>query len=486
MPDFQFVGGTYVAQSLTQDDQECINYYPEVDPTKFGGSPGTNVTGERGVIALYPCPGLVQLTSLPTAAAVRGMRTLPGGATLLVVSGQYLYSVNAAYIATQVGTLLTQTGPVSITDNGTSAYLCDGPNRYYYTWGTSTFAVVSDGAFTGANTVDVVDNYIVYNNPMSNQWGSTNVGSVVSSGLNVASTLSAPGNVVGLIADHRNVWLMGENFSEVWVDAGLFPFAFQILAGTNTQYGLAARGSIARLGGSFAFLAVDRRGKPTVMMMNGYTPQPISTPAVEWAIGNYSIISDAIGMSYRQAGHEFYMLTFPTADATWCYDVSTGLWHKRAWLDKANQLHRHRANCMEYFQGQVICGDWQNGAIYALSLSTYTDAGVTMLGLRRARHITDDLKRQYFHSLQIQFQPGTGLVTGQGQTPKAMLRWSDDGGFTWSNEHWTNIGQLGQYKNRTIWRQLGQSRDRIFEVQVSDPVARPIISAELKASAGAH
>jgi hypothetical protein len=95
-----------------------------------------------------------------------------------------------------------------------------------------------------------------------------------------------------------------------------------------------------------------------------------------------------------------------------------------------------------------------------------------------------DFQRQYFDELQIQFQPGVGLSTGQGDNPQAMLKWSDDGGSTWSNEHWVTIGSIGRYANRAIWRRLGWARDRVFEVSISDPVKAVIVSANLKAYAG--
>ena len=104
--------------------------------------------------------------------------------------------------------------------------------------------------------------------------------------------------------------------------------------------------------------------------------------------------------------------------------------------------------------------------------------------MRRAPHLVSDLQRQYFSEMQIQFQPGVGLQTGQGDNPQAMLRWSNDGGSTWSNEHWTSIGRVGRYQNRAIWRRLGWSRDRIYEVVVSDPIKAVIISANLKAEVG--
>ena len=65
-----------------------------------------------------------------------------------------------------------------------------------------------------------------------------------------------------------------------------------------------------------------------------------------------------------------------------------------------------------------------------------------------------------------------------------MLRWSNDGGSTWSKYYTVSIGQQGKYKNRAIWRRLGMARDRVFEVSITDPVNAVIIGANLKASQG--
>jgi hypothetical protein len=144
-----------------------------------------------------------------------------------------------------------------------------------------------------------------------------------------------------------------------------------------------------------------------------------------------------------------------------------------------------------FFNGVNVVGDYTSGNLYQFSNSIFTEAGTRenpgaiIPCIRRAPHLTTDLKRQYFHDLQIQFQPGVGLQSGQGSNPTAMLKWSDDGGSTFSKEHWTSIGAAGQYKNRAIWRRLGVSRDRIFEVTVTDPVYRVVVSANLNASVGA-
>jgi hypothetical protein len=329
---------------------------------------------------------------------------------------------------------------------------------------------------------------------------------------------------VALIVDHREVYLLGETSSEVWVDVGAAQFPFQRIPGTSTQHGIGATFSVSRLGNSFAYLSKNNRGLSQIMQMNGYIPQRISNHAVEnTLVGQYT--DDAIAWTYQLEGHEVYVISFPSINLTWAYDIASGMWHKWLYCNNQNQYERHRGNCCAVFQGMVLVGDYSNGTIYKLDKQNYTDSGQKIRRLRRAPHLTTDLQRQYFDELQIQFQPGVGTtgvfevlganylgnnfvifpdqtftigpydtytigvaekITPETTTtyPQAMLRWSNDGGSTWSNEHWVTIGQQGRYKNRAIWRRLGMARDRVFEVVITDPVNAVIVSANLKASAG--
>lgn len=61
--------------------------------------------------------------------------------------------------------------------------------------------------------------------------------------------------------------------------------------------------------------------------------------------------------------------------------------------------------------------------------------------------------------------------------PQAILDWSDDGGRTWSNEHWVSIGKIGEYQQRAKWRRLGSSRNRTFRLTITDPVPVEIMAA---------
>jgi hypothetical protein len=618
MPDFGFVGASYEAPSIYQDAQECINFFPEVDPTK--------PQGDRGVVALYPTPGLSSIVLFQNQEEVRGMVTLSGGSVLVAVCGPYVYALTSNFIGTLVGQLNTTTGRVGINDNGVNAYIVDGSNRYSWRISTPSSAVFtgstsgttltvtaitngtiaagqslfgvgvtnetvitalgtgtggigtytinlsqsltsrqmnsttvgarvtgsistttltvtavasgtlfvgqtiqgtgvtaltiitalgtgsggvgtytvstsqtvssttlyglnfsqlpsSDGAFTGGTNVDVVDNYFVYNRPDTQQFGCSNVLSPISGSTNFSSKDGAPDDLVTLIVDHREIYLLGETSSEVWVDQGTSPFPFNRIPGTSTQHGIVSAFSVSRLGNSFAYLSKNNRGTAQIVQMNGYVPQRISTHAVENSLTNQTI-TDAIAWTYQLEGHEVYVISFPTLQLTWCYDIATQMWHKWLYTNNLGQYERCRGNCAAVFQGNVLVGDYSNGKIYKLERNIYTDDGQHVKRLRRAPHLTVDLQRQYFEELQLQFQPGVGLSTGQGDDPQAMLRWSSDGGSTWSSEHWTTIGKIGKYTNRAIWRRLGTARDRIFEVSVSDPVKAVIISANLKMTAG--
>jgi len=219
-------------------------------------------------------------------------------------------------------------------------------------------------------------------------------------------------------------------------------------------------------------------------VLTGYTGQRISTHAVEYSIQKNLNMNDAVGYTYQQDGHAFYVLNFPTANITWVFDVATGAWHERAGFDNG-VLTRHRGNNQCNFQGNTVIGDYETGAIYKYNLNVYADNNEPQKWLRSWRALPtgqNNLKRTAQHSLQLDCETGVGLNDGQGSDPAVMLRWSDDGGHTWSNEHWRSMGKIGQYGYRTIWRRLGMTekiRDRVYEVSGTDPVKIAIMGAEL-------
>ena len=48
-----------------------------------------------------------------------------------------------------------------------------------------------------------------------------------------------------------------------------------------------------------------------------------------------------------------------------------------------------------------------------------------------------------------------------------MMRYSDDGGKTWSSELTASIGHVGNYRYKAIWYQLGESLERQYEFRTT-------------------
>ena len=380
---------------------------------------------------------------------------------------------------------MTGTGPVSIADNGTQIFFACNPDSYIYNEVTNVFAQITDPDFPGAVTVGYLDGYFVFNEPDSQKvWVTSLLDGLSVDPLDFASSEGSPDGLVALIVDHREAWLFGTDSVEVWYDAGLADFPLTRIQGAFNEIGCVAAFSVAKLDNGLFWLGTDARGQGIVYRANGYTGQRISTHAIEYAIAQYGNISDAVAYTYQQEGHAFYVLTFPTGNATWVFDVATQAWHERAGWDNG-EFTRHRSNCQCNFGGNTIVGDFENGNIYQMTLDVYDDYDEPQKWLRSWRALPsgqNNLKRTAHHSLQLNCESGTGLATGQGDDPQVMLRWSDDGGHTWSNEHWSPMGKIGAYYQRVFWRRLGMTlklRDRVYEVSGTDPVKVAIMGAEL-------
>jgi hypothetical protein len=465
------LGSAYVARSVNAADNRMVNLFPEIIP-EAGKSPAY----------LQRAPGLRLLTTVGTGP-IRGMNTY--GGNLYVVSGEQLIKIDSSYTATVLGTVSGATGPVSMANDGNHLFVaCDGPS-YVYNATTLAFAQITDPDFPGALTVSYLAGYFVFIEPDSQRvWVTSLLDPTSIDPLDFASAEGDPDGLVSSIVDHSEVWLFGTNSVEVWYNSGNADFPLQRIQGALNEIGCAATFSVAKLDNGLFWLGQDSRGTGMVYRANGYTGVRISTHAVEWQIQQYGDISDATAYTYQQDGHSFYVLNFPSANATWVYDVATQAWHERAgWINGA--FTRHRAEWQTFFNNALTLGDYQNGNIYTFDLDVYADHDRVQKWLRSWRALPtgdNNLKRTAQHSLQLDCESGVGLENGQGSNPQVMLRWSDDGGHTWSNEHWTPMGVIGNYSQRVFWRRMGMTlklRDRVYEISGTDPVKVAIMGAEL-------
>lgn len=543
-----------------QSAQTLINWYLEIAESK----------GVKMPIAMLGCPGLNSLLQLPAEAEVRGMWVLPGGQQSIVVSGSAAYRVGVsltgtptnppALTATQIGTLLTTTGPVVIRDNGDVfggeggfAVIVDGQFGYYYalpgtptsvnftgttTGGSNqiqtvipnglvvgpdamltgtnippgtlftgadfnvpavnmsqaatgsgtgsftisfpTFGQITDPAFLPASRVAFIEGFLIFNQVNSRTFFTTAATpyTLLFDASFYALKDSSTDNLVTLYENNRELWLIGERTSEVWYNAGGANFSFSRVPAVGPQIGCAAQHSITRVGPQLLWLASNEQGENIVVTGSEYSWERLSTHAVEHSIAQYTLVNDAIGYGYQEEGHWFYVLLFPSANTTWVYDMSSKMWHQRASWENSQYI-RHRSNCFMNIGNARVVGDFENGQLYQMSRQFYTDNGAIIRCQRRTGPIwaPETRKRVYHGWLQVEFTPGVG--SNVAPDPKAMLRWSNDGGFSWSNEYWQSIGRIGKTLRRAIWRRLGFARQKVYELNFDAPVPRDIIGATL-------
>ena len=222
------------------------------------------------------------------------------------------------------------------------------------------------------------------------------------------------GNVLSMFADHNELWFWGERQSQPYSLTGSAN-TFDIIPGAFLEAGIFAPNSPVRLDNSIFWLGGDERGAGVIWRANGYTPSRVSNHAIEFALQGYLTtygavgLSNAVGYSYQDQGHGFYVLYFPSPSATWVYDVATGMWHQRGYWNATNGVFTaHHSQCHTFNFGKHLVGDWSSGKVYNMNISFYDDAGNPIRRVRRARHASSDQSYVFHKVLQLYIETGVG------------------------------------------------------------------------------
>lgn len=461
-----FVGGSYSGRSANINSQRTVNLFVAIDKDDA-----------KEAISLYGTPGLKPFCTLEAQGAdtcSRGSHEM--GSLLYAIIGNRVYSVTSAGVGTLLGTISTSSGNVFMADNGTQMIIVDGSATGYYVQ-AGVLAAITDLDFPVASATTHQDTYIIVTEKDTGKFYISGLNDVTTwSALDFSTSEGDPDYTLRVISSNRELWMFGEKTTEVFWNSGNADFPFERIQGSMIEVGIGAAASAIKINGILFWLTDTRR----VVRNAGYQYQIISPPTVDHQIDSYGTVNDARGYTYTMEGHVFYVLIFPTEKKTWVYDITTNYWHE--WESYTDMVltpwSRHRSNCGIRFADKEIVGDYENGKLYELDMNTYTDNAEQIRRIRAAQFISKDRVNVIYHSFEIEFEAGVGLTGAvQGEDPQAMLDWSDDGGHTWSNEHWVSIGKIGEYQNRAIWRRLGKARSRIFRLTIADPVKVIMLAA---------
>jgi hypothetical protein len=468
-----FAVNAYKGRSRLESSERILNFYAEPTP----------LDSPFKAAAIFNTPGLLSWAESNNYNPIYGVLVM--GNYLYVIIGLTLYQISTTKIITALGTLGTTPNVVMMTQNGIQLTILTSTGQsYYYDSSSNIFGQITNVNYQLSGSVDSSDGYTIFSVQNSGQFFISALRDTTSySALDFATAEALSDDIVRIVVYNRQLFIFGTNSIEVWYDTGNLTFPFQRIDGVLIERGLGAKFSTAIEVDGIYFIGDDG----IIYRTRGYSLQRISTFAIEQAITNYSTFQDASAFIYTQAGHKFYCITFPSAKKTWVYDITTELWSERGSLD-ATQTSIQQWICQyhAYFNNTNIVNGTMNGKLYELDLNTYTEDGIPIIAQARSATQFDSYNYKFIDKLGLMMDFGVGVDgSGQGINPLLMMRYSIDGGYTWSNETTASIGDIGVYPQEVFWDRLGKCRSIIFEITISDPVKRTILGGYMKVKEGA-
>jgi hypothetical protein len=474
-----FIGPSYTSQARLVDCERSVNLYPERNQ-----SPGAKVPW-----ALYRTPGLTSYIST-TVGPGRGMFAQDGRA--FTIGGNEFREVFSPAATTLYGNVTQDGNPgqmASSGDAGRELAIASGGSAYIFDLNANTLSAAI--AALTIHQIGYLEGYFIgLNQTTSTVYISNLLDGTTWDPAQFVQRSSAPDRWQAILVSGQYIYLFGSETTDVWYDAGAFPFPFAPVPGALLQAGIAAPWACATVSGVPVWLAQTRDGARFVVRANGSgQPTRISTHAVETALRGYTTISDAKAWTFDLHGHSFFVMNFPTAAATWVFDAASEQWCEMPGWDTATGSEiAHPALDHCYAFGKHLVNDRQSGAIYVLDPDALDNAGDPIRRMRRAPipPMTADGTLVFLSQLRFGMQVGRGIASGQGSDPTVMLRLSRDGGFTWGNELTTTAGPMGAYRTRVVFSRLGRFRDGygVVELTMSDPVDWALFDAAMDAQMG--
>jgi hypothetical protein len=430
--------------------------------------------------ALYPSPGFQSFLSV-TQVGTRGLYELNGRAFAVIGNG--LYELFSNQTATFRGSVAQDSNPAQMVGNGAvgaQILIASGSNGYCFNLNANVLTQVLTGDCV---QVAMLDGYGIALNPATSKFRLSNLNDFITwDPTQFAQRGDAPDNWAALLVNIPDIWLIGQKTGVVYYDAGTFPFPFAPRPGATFKYGIVAPFSLSTAGGQVLWLSRNAEGAGIVVMAVGYTPQRVSTFEVESAISEYartSSITDAEALMFQYRGHLFYVLTFPSANATWVFDLQTGVWIEWGkWNSPMTRYDIWQPRVHAYAFGQHLVGDRNTGIIAAMDVNYGTELdGSVIRRMRIAPSLFNENREIPISRLELFLEAGVGTVSGAGSDPVATMQTSDDGGKTYLPERSASAGKTADFKRRVFWTRMGIPRDRVNKFVMSDPIPWRIIDA---------
>lgn len=461
-----FCGPTYQVEARQWACERSINLYPEFAQA---GNP-------KSKVRLVGVPGMNTLATI--GAPVRAIWA--GDNVIYAVGGNTLYRVSLGGAVSVRGTLNSATTPAEICSNGDSLFIVSGDEAFIDNGVSVSQILDTEGDPLQAVGGTYQDGYYIALIKDSNK---IQISGLLDGGtwdpLDFQVKMGTHDRLVRPISDTQNLWLFGQQTTQAWANTGNPDYPFERIPGSQIEMG-ALPWTISKFAGGLAFVGSNAAGANCVYRTVGFQCKRISNHAVEEALAWMPPTAYPRAYAYQERGHEFYVVC-PPSGTSWVYDASADLWHERG-VWNGSQWTPWPGDCAAHVYAHgVLIGD-ASGKIYLQSHDIGAIDGAPIRRERICPHVSNDGLRSFHHALTLDAEMG---MVSSGAAPAVNMRYSNDGGRTYSANVARDLGTHDEFKNRAIWRRLGSARSRVYSVWTeTTAVPFSITDAYLDVSAG--
>ena len=470
-------------------------------PFPLTSAPGSNVFSSAG--------RLVNCFAEPLVAGARGQNVWrrSGGTIATAVAhtgwrgGLVVGSTLYAAFSGSSGKVSTFTNSFAETSMGNLA----GTQKVFWAHNdkaTPDVIVVdpSNGAFqvtTSPSVIDYPDTNVGSPNSCSYQDGyffftygdgTCRVSAIDDTPVNLLDFTIVNGNEGGLLRAvpfGGEMYLCGTNTIQPFQDTAN-PTGFPYTRVLTIPIGIIGRYAITGYEPAFGKGIIFVGNDQTVYALNGYIPEPVSTPDVARAINSFcqngGSVEDIAMWPYTTGDHSFAVLQLGTV-ATWVFDVDNLRWHERF----SNGLTYWRAYDAVYFNEATRGGNWVAGDALTANVATITSPSETMFELKgsaavanipfilESGPVTAFPNRLQVAQSTFEMARGVGMATGidpEQTDPSVLIQWSDDGGLTWAAPVIRKLGPQQTSPGPVRVNRCGVTKDegRRWRITAYDPV----------------
>jgi hypothetical protein len=431
----------------------------------------SNSEQNRSRFVLKNAHGLAEYRDIDTIGGCRGI--LSTREYLYVVYGTTLFRLvrNTDNLVVSLGSI-PSTGHVPMAYNGDELVCVADGRGFIYTESTNTLVEITDADFLPPSDVTFMDGYFIFTQLNSDTvFHSELYDGMAYNALDRIKIQRNPDFNVAIESMYSELWVFGSQTTELLQNSGATSPAFTPISNTVIEVGCAALASVVRIPDvGLMWLGNDRlihlranSGKTQV------TPHEIANK-----IREMTRVDDAVAWFYMWGAHKFYVITFPTQDCTFVYDVMDNVWHERTTHNKNHWIGLYGA----HYDSKILVGDAFDSKIHLLSNTFYKDGNEDIRRTIITPEIHAGTNGITVRELSLSLKVGGGAYTGNDTI---RLYTSEDGGIIFNFVQERDFAEAGQYNKRVIFHNLGNYPNGVtFKIETAAQSPIEIIAAYIR------